>query len=171
VIAWPPARERDPFAALDARISGSRHIMRRCRLVARADEADLAGARGKRHVDTLRRQGVHEVGQQARGDGNGAFFLDLSADPAGQGDLQVGGGQLETAAVAGHENVAGDGQRAAGSYGPSDDAEAAREVFLKAGQLHSDHLLYHLLTCLFVRKYRRREGASAGDSRAARSTR
>ena len=43
------------------------------------------------NVDPLGRQRVYELGQQARRNRDGAFFLDLSADPSTDGDLQVRG--------------------------------------------------------------------------------
>jgi hypothetical protein len=50
-----------------------------------------------------------------------AFLLDLGADPATDGDLQVGGGQLQTRLIGGQENVAEDGQGAARGDRTADD--------------------------------------------------
>ena len=63
-----------------------------------------------------------EVGEQARGNGDGAFRLDAGAGPDGDGHLLVHGGQLETAVLSCQQDVAEHGQRAAGGDGPADEA-------------------------------------------------
>ncbi len=106
-------------------------------LVAGAAQGQLPRARRHRQVDALAGEGGDEVGQQTSGDGDGTLLLHLGADPAGDGDLQVGGDELEAALVAGEKDVRGLRESAAGSHGPAHDGQTLGEVFLERGYLHS----------------------------------
>ena len=87
-------------------------------------------------VDLVGGQGADQVGEGARRDGGGAFLLDLGADPAGDAQLQVGGGKAQAPFIGGDQDIGQHGQGAAGGYGTRDDAQAMRQIFLQDGYFH-----------------------------------
>ena len=77
------------------------------------------------------------AGGAAGGRGGGrALVLDLGADPAGDPHLEVGGREAQAPAFGGQQDIAQHRQRTAPRGGAVDDAEAAGEVFLQAGDFH-----------------------------------
>ena len=81
---------------------------------------------------------------EPRGHGDGAFVLDLGADPARRRDHQVGRDQLQAPLVRLHLDVRGLGQSAPGGNRATDHRQAARKIVLQGGNLHSDYLLTQL---------------------------
>ena len=72
---------------------------------ARAAQEDLLSAHQELHVDPVRGQRGHEVGQQARRHGERAVLIHSRSDPAVDADLQIGCGQLETVIVGRDEDI------------------------------------------------------------------
>jgi hypothetical protein len=60
-------------------------------------------------IDPIAGQGINEIGEEPGRDGNGALFLYLAANPAADGDLQIGGGELKARAICDQEDIIGDG--------------------------------------------------------------
>ena len=88
-------------------------------------------------VHPLRRlQRVDHVGHEAGRDRQGAIRLDAAGHPDGDADLQVGSRQLQAGVFRPQEDVGQHGQRAAGTDGPADDLQAARQVLLHHRELH-----------------------------------
>jgi hypothetical protein len=85
---------------------------------------ELAAAITDRQVNRVRRKRCDKVGEKPSGDGDGALFLNLSADPAGRSDHEVGGDELEAPFVCGEEYVRGLRKGTTGGDGTPDDAEA-----------------------------------------------
>jgi hypothetical protein len=103
----------------------------------RAQAADFQGAAADVGVqlNLVGRQGVDEVRQQPGRHRDRALFFHLGADPAGDGDLQVGGRQPQTRVVRRQQDIARDREGALGGDGPPDDGQSAVEVLLEARQL------------------------------------
>ncbi len=53
------------------------------------------------NADRIARQRTDELGQKAGGNGDRALFFYLGADPAADSHFQIGGNELEAAAIGG----------------------------------------------------------------------
>ncbi len=134
------------------RLDGRRVVQAGQRGVVAAVEADhlvAALVRGELHVelavggdgDRERRERAERVQQAARRHGDalllvGAVALEAHRHALHDGDLQVGGGDLEVVAVALEEHALEDGQRALAGHGAVDGSEGLAELGAGDGELH-----------------------------------
>ncbi|RLC60729.1 MAG: hypothetical protein DRI48_11585 [Chloroflexi bacterium] len=93
------------------------------------------------HIHLLRRQGVDQVNEGASRDCDRTFFLYLGSNPARDPHLQIGGGEFEPPGVGGQEYVTKHRERGTRGNRSPNYAQAFRQVFLQASNLHKFSLL------------------------------
>jgi hypothetical protein len=86
-------------------------------------------------------EGTHQVSEEPSRDGDGPFVFHPTGDPNGDPDLQVGGGEPQTAVPGSQEDVGQDREGGTGGDGPAGQCQPTGEVFLHDGQLHGLVLL------------------------------